>query len=625
MITNSDTKMFENSWKDCLKFIIRTLNKGKGLSDDYQEHELVFEYVLPSTPFKRPDVLLLTENKVIILEFKEKDKPQNDNQRNDFEQIIGYKHYIENHHEVTNKKKVNVNAYLVCTTDNAVSKEQNEITILTKDNFKDIIKDELNGQEKCGFIDEWLSSRRSERIGVIEAITKMYREKKIPYLSNVNEACKDKVLEYIKKAKENKERYIILIGGIPGSGKTAVGQIVVYEENMNRKNKEEVPAVYVTANQAIISVLKNQLNNLVSSDTDEDIGDAVIRQIKDFQYDLNLKRAINKPIIFYDEAQRCWNAEMLKERFNTKRSQLEQLLNNGNKEDYAVIICSYGYGQSIDKNAETGISLWTEALKNDKGWKLIAPDKICPESEKELTHEYSSLITSLDEERVTTDKDLYLNENCRQHWDFYGCNEWVEKAIVAKEVSLEDAKKELKKTHMNIYLTRDMECVREYKKKMESGKNTSYWKFGIMRSNFVLRACIEDALPGMKEKDTRIINNIDIAKWYEGACNNLESACNIYGIQGLELECPIIIFGGDYNCKRKVKGSDLVWEWKASKKDDDGSVRNNYRILLTRSREEMILLIPEGKGLDNNLKDSLDQTYEYFEKMGMEKLEDKLK
>jgi len=46
--------------------------------------------------------------------------------------------------------------------------------------------------------------------------------------------------------------------------------------------------------------------------------------------------------------------------------------------------------------------------------------------------------------------------------------------------------------------------------------------------------------------------------------------------------------------------------------DADSIVENNFRVLLTRARKEMIILI---------LRDSmLDETYQYFVDMGMDEL-----
>lgn len=47
-------------------------------------------------------------------------------------------------------------------------------------------------------------------------------------------------------------------------------------------------------------------------------------------------------------------------------------------------------------------------------------------------------------------------------------------------------------------------------------------------------------------------------------------------------------------------------------KDIDTIIENNYRVLLTRARKEMIIFIPRDR--------ILDETYQYFIDMGMDEL-----
>ena len=85
-----------------------------------------------------------------------------------------------------------------------------------------------------------------------------------------------------------------------------------------------------------------------------------------------------------------------------------------------------------------------------------------------------------------------------------------------------------------------------------------------------------------------------------------------YGNQGLELDCPIVIFGGEYvlNNGKWIARGNKYDESKNNYKDPESIVENNFRILLTRARKEMILLIPED--------DILDETYQYFIDMGID-------
>lgn len=89
--------------------------------------------------------------------------------------------------------------------------------------------------------------------------------------------------------------------------------------------------------------------------------------------------------------------------------------------------------------------------------------------------------------------------------------------------------------------------------------------------------------------------------------------------QGLELDLPILFFGGDYYIENK--NGKYQWSINASKESQQkyskeelpSIMQDTYRILLTRSTEEMILVIPEDP--------SLDQTYEFFKAAGVEEYE----
>ena len=113
-----------------------------------------------------------------------------------------------------------------------------------------------------------------------------------------------------------------------------------------------------------------------------------------------------------------------------------------------------------------------------------------------------------------------------------------------------------------------------------------------------------------------VVANDSYGSWFAADCKLLNKACSVYGNQGLELDCPIVIFGGEYvrnNGKWIARGYRYNYDRsKNNYKDPESIVENNFRVLLTRARKEMILLIPED--------DILDETYQYFVDMGMDLL-----
>lgn len=90
------------------------------------------------------------------------------------------------------------------------------------------------------------------------------------------------------------------------------------------------------------------------------------------------------------------------------------------------------------------------------------------------------------DDRKIVDNDVFLTISLRA--DFIDCSRWVEQAIYRSHATVVQGKKEL-----------------------EALQNTEY---GL---------------------------------WFAEKCRELEKAYSVYGNQGLELDCPIVVFG-DYIC-----------------------------------------------------------------------------
>lgn len=583
---NAVSRSQESVWMNCFQFIAANL---AGLSAAKQEYELVFEYSLPGTVHERPDVLLITAQKAISLEFKKKRAPQVDDNKDDVAQAIRYKEWLENHHKVTRDRSLTVKSYLVCTHSDAAGGNLRGIDILTKSDFFRIIDAELDGQSKCHFIDEWLASAKTEMPDMLQAIEIMYREGKIPYISDVNEKCLEKVLRYIEDAKINHKKLLILINGVPGAGKTAVGQSVVYEENKHGKAN----AVYLSGNGPLVEVLQHQINRVGRS---KHMGENAIQAMKNFKHDYfssTTKGNIKVPeqsILIFDEAQRAWDKEKLQRGF----SEPDGLFDVGERifkeRKYAVLIGLYGNGQVIYDGEETGLALWEAALRSHTDWYVIASDAISEE------------LQGLGARRID-DNDVFLPVSLRA--DFIDCTKWVEQAIGREGTTVENATAELaalQKTSMRICVTRDMAKVRS--RAAEISADHPEWKYGILISNFAEPSVIKKALPewDIGYHGRNVVANGGYGPWFARDCKLLDKACSVYGNQGLELDCPIILFGDGYQYNRQ----------KDKFRDPDTIVENNFRVLLTRARKEMILLIPRHT--------ILDEAYQYFVHMGMDEL-----
>ena len=614
-IGNAVSVSQEYAWMDCFKFIQSNLCR---LNDNEKMFELVFEYSLPGTVHERPDVLLITNTKVISLEFKRKKAPQIDDNKDDVAQAIRYKEWLEHHHKVTKDKNLKVESYLVCTDNEAISGTLRGIDILTKQNFCTTLKNMLAGEENCAFIDEWLNSEKTEMLDMLKAIDVMYSEGRIPYISDVNRACLDNVLRYISYAKTNKKKLLILINGVPGAGKTAVGQSIVYEENKNANENEnakpEPNAVYLSGNGPLVEVLQYQINKITGH---SNAGENVIQSMKNFKSDFFYRKKVpNQSVLVFDEAQRAWDKIQMGSGFSEPEVLFRVCEEIYRKKGFAVLIGLYGNGQFIYKGEEKGISLWEEALQLHGDWNVFASENLANQ-------------INVISERKIVDNNLFLSASLRA--DFIDCSKWVEQAVSRNTGSLLQAKKELEelqKTSMRIFVTRSFESVKQRLNVLD--KDHPEWNYGLLVSNFAEPQVIEQARPGwysLYKKYNKEYKNIPTVRkgkygsWFDGGCKNLQEACSVYGSQGLELDCPVVIFGGDYirrNFGWVAQGDRYDYDEREHNYRDTASiVENNYRVLLTRARKELILLIPDVRGLE---KTALDKTYDYFVKMGMDVL-----
>ncbi len=429
----------------------------------------------------------------------------------------------------------------------------------------------------------------------------MYREGKIPYIPNVNEKCLSTVLNHIEDAKKNHKKILILINGVPGAGKTAVGQSIVYKENKNG----EANAVYISGNGPLVEVLQYQMNQVGNN---EHMSENAIQGMKNFKsgYFSTATRSNTKvpeqSILIFDEAQRAWNEAKIKRCFSEPEGLFDVCERIYNKRQYAVLIGLYGNGQVIYDGEETGLALWEAALKKHTDWFVVVSNGL------------SDKLQGLGSRKIV-DNNVFLPVSLRA--DFIDCSKWVEQAISLSGATTSAAKKELEnlqKTSMRICVTRDVSKIKARMTAIDV--DHPEWKYGILVSNFAEQSVVRKAFPGWNigYNGYNIVSNGEYGAWFAGESKNLDKACSVYGNQGLELDCPIILFGGGYIRKNGcwVTNGYTYNRLKSKFQDPETIVENNFRVLLTRARKELILLIP---------RDSiLDETYQYFIDMGMDEL-----
>lgn len=104
----------------------------------------------------------------------------------------------------------------------------------------------------------------------------------------------------------------------------------------------------------------------------------------------------------------------------------------------------------------------------------------------------------------------------------------------------------------------------------------------------------------------------------------LEDVATEFDVQGLELDWVCLIWDADL---RYIDGDWQLKHFKGSSWQDVKSadsrlyLKKAYRVLLTRARQDLIIVIPEGDDGDyTRLPSFYDGTYEYFKRIGIQEI-----
>ena len=574
------------AWSSCFAFLRRHLPADI----DHGLH-LLFEYALPLHGGRRTDVVLLTSTQVVVLEFKATRK----HQEADRLQAEGYVHYFKTSHAATLQHELTVRGYVVRTRN--AGGHTAAAGVLDDSNFKETIRELLTGAEPATaeLLEEWQGSRTICSPYTLSQINRLVREGARPefeHLLNDGDISRSlsTVEQLIATARSQGQKLVIVVDGVPGSGKTYLGMKIAFAHKA-----DQPPAIYVSGNGPLIAFLQSVFAPADSKDPQTD--SPFIRRM------LDLKREYtdNDPqhaIIVFDEAQRAWDRQKMG---RYAKSEVEWLLQLGERISaaygFCVLLCLFGTGQAIYEGEEAGLQLWQEALPHH-------PDWIC--------HASAPLAAQLPRTaQLSTSDALHLTASLRS--SFVDVSAWARAVIDSR--SLDEQRQLYEQAAargFEVRLLRHLEPLRQLRP--EGAAET----FGLLLSSlandkYPFTADIRRSIGFRQRTEHR-----DAGAWFTGECRRLERYATEFVCQGLELDWPIIIFGGDGRIigGRWTPDLNAIPAWKLRKKDGSAKfqdpariVQNIYYVLLTRGRRGLILVIPEGQ--------EFDETYEHFKQMGI--------
>jgi len=593
----------KTAWRDEVKILQDAGGAALAADTNASTYHSILEYQLPLES-RRPDVVLLENGNVLVIEFKGKDLPT----PADIDQVSAYARDLRNYHRDCATRQVHS---LLIPSRYKGKTEQIDGTYIV--NPKDL-NTLINTLSKPAYpaIDNksFLSLEAYSPLpSLVKAARELFESKTIRKVWRAN-ASTDPAIELITKitheAARTKTRRLILLTGSPGSGKTLVGLRAVHAGFLDdlsierNTGKPTAPAVFLSGNGPLVEVLQYELKRAEG-------GRTFVRGVKQYVEAYSRRPDAIPPehFLVFDEAQRAWDAEQVGEKHGhtDAKSEPEHFVEfAGRIPEWCVVLGLIGTGQEINKGEEGGVSQWVKAVENStksKEWTIHASTQL----------EDLFAKTKADH---STHKELRLTEEVRFHL-VTKIHDFVDGLLT--NASIQDIVKivaELKASYP-MYVTRDLEQAKDYvKNRYEENKDA---RFGMLASsrdkvlrNFGVRNEFQDS------------KNMKIGPWFsegeesEHSCRHLVKTATEYQAQGLELDFSIVCWGGDLVRKAGAWTNENATNYKrGSHVINPMQLRiNSYRVLLTRGRDGMIIFVP-------NLT-ALDKTYEYFKQVGIKDL-----
>lgn len=662
--TQDINKETSNSWQQEVEVL-------KDVLAPYaQKGSVYFEYNIPRMG-RRADVIVLIDGIVFVLEFKTSEQKFT---REALIQVWDYAIDLKNFQEGSRDR--------ILIPIVVAPKEKNKNCHIELKPFEDDVYQPLvsNNERLSECFDKtlsniipkhtftkegddvWAKSGYDPTPTIIEAAVALYEHHTVEEITKhdgeieVTAKCLDKI---INECQSNKRKAICFITGVPGAGKTLIGLQTAIKQ-FEKENK----AVYLSGNYPLVEVLqealardyvkrsrddykKGKTDNKPCTKTDAkskvkafiqmihhyrdlylegtEVKDGQIYPVEGyFQSHTDKAYVPAEHIAIFDEAQRAWTKEELARFMKEKKkienfpfSEPEYLISCMDRQpDWGLVVCLIGGGQEINKG-EAGIAEWLKAMNEHfTDWDIYMSDKLV---DKEYA-EGNALDIINDQERLHIETSLHLSMSMRS-FRAEKVSLFVHQLLDLKKEEATQTLKDL--NNYPIVLTRSLDVAKKWLKSHARGSE----RYGILASSKAER---------LKAISINVRYQPDFVHWFLEdendirSSNALEDTLTEFKVQGLEIDWACVAWDADLRLNDKHTQwkhcqlrSGTKWQ-NINKGINQQYQLNAYRVLLTRARQGMVIVVPNGDhGVppdETRKPEWYDGIYNYLKEIGIKEI-----
>ena len=622
-----------HAWREQIRILKETLADNR-LHHIQAQGAVYFEYAIPRMG-KRADVVLLLGSTIFVLEFKVGERSH---LAHAVDQVVDYALDLKNFHQTSHA--ATIAPVLIATEATCVF----SVVAHSKDDL--VLQPSLtNGQGLievlCGVLafvdapplhaDTWRGGSYCPTPTIVEAAMALYSGHAVEAISRsdadaTNLSVTSTSLDHIiADAKANQRKVICFVTGVPGAGKTLVGMNIATK---HIDPSESLYSVFLSGNGPLVKILhealardavtsaKQQGQRIKKGEAQSKVK-AFIQNVHHFRDEcLRDPHPPAEHVALFDEAQRAWDLEQTSKFMKAKKgrpdfqqSEPEFLISCMDRHpDWAVVVCLVGGGQEIN-TGEAGIGGWIEAINHSyPHWDVHLSSNL-------TDSEYSAngaLEKLTDHPRVIKTPELHLGVSMRS---FRAENValWVKQVLDIKPSLARQTLAQLQGKYP-VVLTRNVATAKAWLREQARGSE----RYGIVVSSQAQR---------LKPFAMDVKTPIDPVHWFLDGKDDvrssyyLEDVATEFHVQGLELDWACVTWDADFRYSESgwQHGAFVGNRWNRIHKPERQIFQKNaYRVLLTRARQGMVIVVPKGDANDHTrLPKFYDDTFEYLKGMDL--------
>ncbi len=547
---------------------------------------------------RRPDVVLLLGGPVLVLELKGKALAQ----RVDIDQAAAYARDLRGYHRECSDRVVE--PVLVLIHASGYLANESGVQVVGPDVLDEVAQALTEAHPGPGAVlDRFLDPSAYRPLpSLVEAARQLLETGDIGRIGSIDHKTRptlELISQIARDAARTKTRRLVLLTGLPGTGKTLVGLQLAHARFLDdlaverADGKPTAPAVYLSGNGPLVEVLQYELRGAGGG------GKAFVRDVKAYVSTYSKRPDLVPPehVLIFDEAQRAFDADQVARKHDgggDGRSEPEHFIEFAERvPEWCVVVGLIGTGQEIHIGEEGGLVQWRKAVEGShrrSEWTVHAPPDVAE--------------TFAGMSRVEIEAPLHLREEIRFH---LANDVHVFVQMLLGEVSSERLKetgRSLDGSGYHFRITRDLDAAKRYLRDRYVGDRDA--RYGLIASS--------------KDRDlTRfgVMNDFQSTKrvqngpWFaEGdddprsrSCRELRACVTEFGCQGLELDASLLAWGSDFIREGGTWTNRLArgYQRPADVRDPFQLRRNAYRVLLTRGRDATVVFVPPMRLLDETL------------------------